>query len=85
MVDAATILLLLDSLAADTHMEHAMAGGGGAGSVVMLQAVERAQDVAWHLCEALGAAQAMMDRRGRFVQVRCRHAVRRACAAWSFT
>ncbi|KAL4423906.1 hypothetical protein ABPG75_001207 [Micractinium tetrahymenae] len=38
------------------------------GSIAMLQAVERAQDVAWHLCEALGTVQALMERRGRFVQ-----------------
>ncbi len=70
MVDAATTLLLLDSLAAGRHTEEPAAVAGSSGSTGVLQAVERAQDVAWHLCEALGTVQALMDRRGRFVWVR---------------
>lgn len=66
MCDAATTLLLLDSLAAGSTRQAAAA----ADAAVELQGVEQAQELAWQLCEALGSANALAERRARFVQVR---------------
>ena len=59
--DAATALLRLCSLAAGS--------GTATGTSAGLLAVEQAQELAWLLCDALGSAQALMERHGRFVQV----------------
>lgn len=68
MCDAATVLLHLASLAAESRLQ---AGEGSEAPAAQLVAVEQAQDLMWHLCDALGSVQALMDRRGRFVQVCC--------------
>jgi hypothetical protein len=47
--------------------EAAASGGGEAAAA--LAALEAAQELAWQLCDALGAAQALLARQGRFVQV----------------
>ena len=72
MCDAAAALLHLDSLAAASRQSSGGSGGPGGGkdATTVLLGVERAQDVAWQLCNALGNVQALMERRGRFVQVR---------------
>lgn len=67
MCDAATALLHLSSLAAASR-------GAGAAPASrppdeQLRPVERAQELAWLLCDTLGSAQALMERHGRFVQV----------------
>ena len=66
MCDAATALLRLCSLAAGGDNAGASSASGTAAGLV---AVERAQERAWLLCDALGTAQALMDRHGRFAQV----------------
>jgi hypothetical protein len=72
MCDAATALLRLSSLAqrggsAAPQAAEAAAGGGGEVAAA-LAALEAAQELAWQLCDALGAAQALLARQGRFVQ-----------------
>lgn len=62
--DAATALLHLSSLAAGSQQSPSPGR-----ALASLQAVERAQELAWLLCDALGIAQALLERHGRFVQV----------------
>lgn len=59
MCDAATILLRLNDLAATSR-------ASAAGRTAQLLAVERAQELSWLLCDALGTAQALMERHGTF-------------------
>ena len=68
MCDAATALLHLSSLTASSK-EAAATAASSTPLEEQLQSVERAQELAWLLCDTLGSAQALMERHGRFVQV----------------
>ena len=76
LCDAATALLCMSSLAAGSGQSAAAsvaaapAAAAGDQAAGGLAAVGQAQELAWELCETLGSRQALMDRHGRFVQVR---------------
>lgn len=87
MCDAATALLHLSSLAASSK-EAAATAASSTPLEEQLQSVERAQELAWLLCDTLGSAQALMERHGRFVQVGrkqtglCREGTPLLCVFW---
>ena len=71
MCDAGTVLLRMSSLAAGSRRPSAptAAAAAEAAGAAGLESVDQAQELVWWLCDALGTAQALTERQGRFVQV----------------
>jgi hypothetical protein len=71
MCDAGTVLLRMSSLAAGSRRPSATAAAAAAeaAGAAGLESVDQAQELVRWLCDALGTAQALMERQGRFVQV----------------